>query len=1546
MTLDSWYKEYAEVDSDGENDYSKADYILGIGSPDDNESSGGRLKALIQWRADGNGGNPEQLRSWVPIVFVPLELLLNYFRGRISTLGRNKEFRIRAQKMAESNTKPIVGVPQEKKKRAKRRRSADESNSSSSEEEDEDEEEEEEEEDNEGSDLSEQDENEEEEEVEEVDEEKEEEEEEEEPFGSKELPSSPGAPSSRNSMRTLKRAVRSDESESDEAPPSPRVAAADDPVRLPKKETKPEERGSLVMKPAKSPWYKDEVVWAKITGYPWWPAKITLEDNKEMKVRKAKKPGHLLVWFFGSYEYAWLRPEDIAPFEENYQAKKNSSNINKFLNGVEEASAYLEAHKNKRSGSPTDDLVIVNPVPEVEPPRIRTPINDTDDYPARKTAALPSWSALRFIKAKLQAVPNSDKASTSDSTVVLFFLSKVKPLKGDGHIPKSITQTAALQNKAAWLSELDIRWDMRTVERLMDMLETQRDNYKRRAYNQEINPNIPNNLTDLLEDDSNESSSSSRPVSLSFDGNDNDFFAKSKEFENLEAPLRFYHPQPQMLVGGQLRKYQLDGLNWMVSVYERGMNGILADEMGLGKSVQCISMISYLMESKKIKGPFMVLAPLSILGNWEREFSRWTPSVKVLKYGGDKNAREVLRNEWFTKKRGSDQLPFNVLLTSYEMVILDMNHLRRFPWKYLVVDEAQRLKNHESKLFVTLNKQYLIPRKLLLTGTPLQNNLSELWALLNFISPQLFNDHERFLAWFKFDVGKKQEPFKRPIAQSSSTPQPPSTPVQQPPLTPSTLQTVPTEQHPGTTPGGLSSDQEMTEASAPSSLDAAKSPDSKPTPSPTTATPVTPEGPRRVTRRGAADLTAEERANEDNLSKGLDEKRKVKRKAAAPPQPTPVDSSSNTPASTPAPVFSGSSNNSSMVQKLHKILRPFMLRRLKSEVEKELPKKKEIIVYTGLTELQRRLYKWVLTNNIDMLSQGAKSKSSLQNIVMQLRKVCNHPYLFPNFRPEPYVFGDHISQNSGKLVLLDKLLPKLKAEDHRVLLFSTMTHMLDVVEDYVQWKGWRYERLDGRMRGDLRQKAVESFTQEGSEAFVFLLSTRAGGLGLNLFSADTVILLDSDWNPQVDLQAQERCHRIGQTRDVTVIRLITSKTVEERILAKAAQKLILGNLVVGKGRFNYVTGEMESASSNMQKAFSADDMTECIKCGLHEIWDDTGSMITDEDIDTILSRAKTVDNSKIQTASLAMLSGLDKPEFDLPPDEVQVLEKEASIGEKETGEDEFYAGLISKLKEEVRQQMEATAREPRKRRTVDYSKYFKVGGIPVDDIRGGVPPEVDGAQQVLDDALVAGSIDGSDRKKRRKREKSSEAEGENQMIEDEPPPPTHPLAAVALHMATRQAQRMKAGANPHLQQREPGLPALGQLSCQQESFWAHSQMYIVTYLNFIKRICDGRPNQSQLFTKLVRTVMSVFGGGKDGSGFPPEAGSGGPSLSDRQMDEIHQLMLESLPDEPKLVRGFPMFIYYLVRFHLFSVSSLQLEYPNHSPPPLQTLVKQELVDDP
>ncbi|KAJ2077251.1 chromatin remodeling complex Adenosinetriphosphatase [Coemansia sp. RSA 988] len=541
--------------------------------------------------------------------------------------------------------------------------------------------------------------------------------------------------------------------------------------------------------------------------------------------------------------------------------------------------------------------------------------------------------------------------------------------------------------------------------------------------------------------------------------------------EIVDAQLVFTET-PSYVSGGTMRDYQLRGLNWMISLFENGINGILADEMGLGKTLQVISFIGYLKHFRGNRGPYLIVVPKSTLQNWKQEFSRWVPDLDVFLLHGNKEARAaIFENELRPNK-------FNCCITTYEMCLICKNELRKVDWEYIIIDEAHRLKN-ENSMLSKLVRMFSSRRRLLITGTPLQNNLHELWALLNFLLPDVFGSSEVFDEWFEKGDG----------------------------------------------------DQEQ------------------------------------------------------------------------------------------------------VVQQLHKVLQPFLLRRIKSDVEHSLLPKKEINLYVGMTPMQRTWYRRILERDIVAINGAVgkkEGKTRLLNIVMQLRKCCNHPYLFDGAEPgPPFTTDQHLVDNASKLAVLDKLLAKLREQGSRVLIFSQMSRMLDILEDYCVMRGYKYCRLDGSTDHEARVESIQDFNRPDSDKFIFLLTTRAGGLGITLTAADTVCIYDSDWNPQADLQAMDRAHRIGQTKQVHVYRFIAEDTVEEKVLERAMQKLRLDQLVIQQGRL-----------AQSSKGASRDQLLEMVQFG-------AGSMLNSKD-----GRASTTDSRAASGAGTPALSDSDETAASISIDEI------------------------------------------------------------------------------------------------------------------------------------------------------------------------------------------------------------------------------------------------------------------------------------------------------
>lgn len=501
--------------------------------------------------------------------------------------------------------------------------------------------------------------------------------------------------------------------------------------------------------------------------------------------------------------------------------------------------------------------------------------------------------------------------------------------------------------------------------------------------------------------------------------------------------------------------------------------------MGLGKTLQTIAFLGYLKYVENKPNFHLIIVPRTTLSNWAREFAKWVPGFNVVVLTGDPDERRALLEDRILSG------DFDVLITTYELAMREKTSLMRVSWEYLVIDEAHRIKNVDTllsravRLFDTRNR-------LLITGTPLQNDLQELWALLNFIMPDIFSSAEDFTNWL----------------------------------------------------GGEKNDEDLA----------------------------------------------------DNCE---------------PPQDTAENGKGQ---------LENKAHDATIVQQLHQVLRPFLLRRLKADVEKTLLPKKEVNLYVGLTEMQRNWYRALLKNDLHTLMGPSRyiKKSRLNNIVAQLRKCCNHPYLFDGAEAEVISSkswdgtDQHLIENSAKMVVLDQLLARAKAEGSRVLIFSQMSRMLDIISDYCVYRQYEYSQLDGSVSHEERVAAIDEFNAPNSDKFVFLLTTRAGGMGINLTAANVVVLFDSDWNPQMDLQAMARAHRIGQTKQVYVYRLVTEHSIEERVIERAARKLHLNQLVIQQA------GQGSQSQSNTKSGVQVDkdELVRAIQHGAEKILGSDAANVT------------------------------------------------------------------------------------------------------------------------------------------------------------------------------------------------------------------------------------------------------------------------------------------------------------------------------------------------
>ncbi|PYI10022.1 hypothetical protein BO78DRAFT_12307 [Aspergillus sclerotiicarbonarius CBS 121057] len=794
-----------------------------------------------------------------------------------------------------------------------------------------------------------------------------------------------------------------------------------------------------------------------------------------------------------------------------------------------------------------------------------------------------------------------------------------------------------------------------------------------------------------------------------------------------EGELNFQNPtslgdieisQPNMLTA-KLKEYQLKGLNWLVNLYEQGINGILADEMGLGKTIQSISVMAYLAEVHNIWGPFLVIAPASTLHNWQQEITKFVPDIKVLPYWGSAKDRKILRKFWDRKHiTYTKESEFHVLVTSYQLVVLDAQYFQKVKWQYMILDEAQAIKSSQSSRWKNL-LGFSCRNRLLLTGTPIQNNMQELWALLHFIMPTLFDSHDEFSEWFSKDIESH--------AQSNTK---------------------------------LNEDQlrRLHMILKPFMLRRVKKH-------------VQQELGDKVEKDIFCDLTYRQRAYYANLRNrvsimDLIEKAAVGDEADSTTLMNLVmqfrkvcnhpdlfeRAETKSPFSTayfaetasfvreghsvdvgystrnlieyPMPrLLCGSAGRIDVAgpdnayagfrgQCLNHLMNIFTPENIKQSIqddgafsflrfvdtsvgeayeqshlgvfERAVRRRGQVnrlsrlnVAYDNDKQLAASALPHTMFNIVDRNDRHAVNdiaaegymrdlmtvsqstferegltiiepcaspaasappitvvsssqvplfeiKDTLFNVSVRHallsipsrqvdeqiieKKVDPAPYTLSPMLPKPisnkgrYTHIEVPSMrrfvtDSGKLAKLDELLRELKAGGHRVLLYFQMTRMIDLMEEYLTYRNYKYCRLDGSTKLEDRRDTVADF-QQRPEIFVFLLSTRAGGLGINLTAADTVIFYDSDWNPTIDSQAMDRAHRLGQTRQVTVYRLITRGTIEERIRKRALQKEEVQRVVItggAAGGVDFNTRNRESRTKDIAMWLADDEQAELIE---------------------------------------------------------------------------------------------------------------------------------------------------------------------------------------------------------------------------------------------------------------------------------------------------------------------------------------------------------------
>lgn len=752
---------------------------------------------------------------------------------------------------------------------------------------------------------------------------------------------------------------------------------------------------------------------------------------------------------------------------------------------------------------------------------------------------------------------------------------------------------------------------------------------------------------------------------------------RSKEIERSEsstAITRVSTPQPSghkievpFLLRGTLREYQRQGLDWLAGLYANNTNGILADEMGLGKTIQTIALLAHLACRHEVWGPHLVIVPTSVMLNWEMEFKKWCPGFKILAYYGSQEERKRKRQGW-----NNDDV-WNVCITSYQLVLQDQQVFRRRRWHYMILDEAHNIKNFKSQRWQTL-LGFNTHSRLLLTGTPLQNNLTELWSLLFFLMPAEngvggFADLQEFHDWFRkpesqiLESGRDQmdDEAKAIISKLHKVLRPyllrrlkadveKQMPAKYEHVEFCRLSKRQRELYDGflarsDTRDTLASGNYLSIINCLMQLrKVCNHPDlfvdrpimtsfrmSKSVPAEYQDTvrvvqrsPSNFESPMSTVNLGFLNLVPTQHEHLSTLKADsitqlsshrilmdLREAQKCRaQNAYTTLDPSTVESNIayvesaarwgrfeelqhcvylNALRRQQRPIYG------SNVVKLLNINAHDRLRKPRPQVPKKVLEwfDNDSAFLRALSpsleqradSLKTTIEKFscvtpaVVTRDLNQVILGRKGVEAFTDEDLKLSAPVRWAPFMPKEPPaDPWhearmrltiQFPDKrlLQYDCGKLQALDKLLRKLQAGGHRALIFTQMTKVLDILEQFLNIHGHKYLRLDGATKIEQRQILTDRFNHD-SRILCFILSTRSGGLGINLTGADTVIFYDQDWNPAMDKQCQDRCHRIGQTRDVHIYRLVSEHTIEANILRKASQKQMLDDVVIQEGEFN------------------------------------------------------------------------------------------------------------------------------------------------------------------------------------------------------------------------------------------------------------------------------------------------------------------------------------------------------------------------------------------